>query len=697
MLCSIFELEQLAAAIQQIFERQAEDAPPGHFTGVIPSSAAIRGALRACQEQTTTFDWRLLFLAVENTLDIHIKAGESGAREPQHSSIPESVLRGLTTMLPLVQNLPEDRMIYIRLYYLEGITLIIVWAHYVLELNVVYYNHKQRVSGEPLKKTFGTGEAQVVIEFGSLDSASQAITLMSVTENGKETLFQLKPDTDEMRIGILRREPLCEYGPALIKSVAAGDFRDVEGVVEEMAHVVGAFALDIEGRLFKQPMSSINGNESDKGTTLNQYDGMEYDDESPEEESQATDGDSSEFEDDPEQHQHQHRNYTRQKYSTSLVDLVIPKPTILDRTYTVFRNIRINDKAVRHYANLYASTALNGELPLPNRVLALYKRSIRKDEPSTKEMKLLHNVWRRLVEVGRHLAVLVLALSHVENLGSCDHIPLICQPEALQDHPLTIELRTWNGTDSLLVGEYTWYHALALLLLGHALPTTLGKSPPSLVSSYGWSIYVGTFLQPESQIFLDMVDPSQVGSGNFGITIGVPWRNEVYRRAIFDGLDKGTLTNWERVENEGDTVSLRCAERIRQSRPLYGEREDSFVVTLRLLWDDNLTRRTGYAELFSALWLAQRTESCDHDIATAVLDPNCTTVRGFGDEDHGFDERLVICLTAKNPVARWRALIAISRSRKYKKRHVMLRGRNCCFRCTIEQASAKGGDWYILL
>ncbi|XTI85368.1 hypothetical protein V2W45_1454916, partial [Cenococcum geophilum] len=38
MLCSIFDIHQLAAAIQQVFEKQAEDAPPGHLAGVIPSS-----------------------------------------------------------------------------------------------------------------------------------------------------------------------------------------------------------------------------------------------------------------------------------------------------------------------------------------------------------------------------------------------------------------------------------------------------------------------------------------------------------------------------------------------------------------------------------------------------------------------------------------------------------------------------------
>lgn len=287
-------------------------------------------------------------------------------------------------------------------------------------------------------------------------------------------------------------------------------------------------------------------------------------------------------------------------------------------------------KTIDQHLNLYDLAPLNEKLPVPNRLLAMYKHSIGKTETSEKEQDHLVTIWRRLVEVGRHLAILILALAHVEDLGSCERIPLICQTEALQDHPLAIELRTWNGFNSLGIGEYTWYHAIALLLLGHTMPTTLGNVPPALVSSRGWSVYVGTFLQPQTRNFEEMIDPSLVSSGRFGISIGVPWRNEVYRHAIFDGPDKGTLGHWEYEEHGGDTASLRCADQVRQGRPLHGEDEDSSKVTLRLIRtptpNNNFTRRTGYAELFSALWLTRRTRSCDHNITSVVLDPSCVTV-----------------------------------------------------------------------
>ncbi|OCK98634.1 uncharacterized protein K441DRAFT_674196 [Cenococcum geophilum 1.58] len=429
------------------------------------------------------------------------------ARQPQHSSIPEFILRGLTMMLPLVQKLPDDRMIQIELTYIDGLALIVVWAHHLLELNVVVYDHVTGGIGlEPLKKQFGTGNAQVVVEVGAPLGRPASITLMSVIENGKDELFRLVPDTDAMRIEILRRELLCEYGGSLITSVAAGEFQDLEPVVAEMAHVVCAFAINIGFRFLRRPMSSIHGDDADKGTTLNQYDGMLYDDDFFENEDRVT-GYEKELENDSDR---------QLEYETQRSPPIeTPTPRILDATRTVFGGIKMNRKTIDQHLNLYDIAPLNEKLPVPNRLLAMYKRSIGKAEMSEKEQDHLVTIWRRLVEVGRLLAILILALAHVEDLGSCEKIPLICQTEALQDHPLAIKLRTWNGIDPLDIGEYTWYHAIALLLLGHAMPTTLGNVPPALVSSRGWSVYVGTFLQPQTRNFEEMIDPSLISSGRF--------------------------------------------------------------------------------------------------------------------------------------------------------------------------------------
>src|SRR5207244_3619664 len=107
-------------------------------------------------------------------------------------------------------------------------------------------------------------------------------------------------------------------------------------------------------------------------------------------------------------------------------------------------------------------------------------------------------------------------------------------------------------------------------------------------------------------------------------------------------------------------------------------------------------------------WMVSKTTPCEHAYGmkdVLSLPPGSSTVRGFGDQDGLVDdttdlefldhERVVICLTAYNTVARWRALIAITNSRisgcvDYS-RKVLLRGLDCCFTCTVDQTSASTG------
>ena len=383
-----------------------------------------------------------------------------------------------------------------------------------------------------------------------------------------------------------------------------------------------------------------------------------------------------------------------------------PRAKIVDRSRILFNGTIMNFTTVDEYASIYEDLSFS-ELPIPASLIAIYKRSIKKTELEEHHKGRLALFWNSLIRISRPLTIIALALAHVDNPKGAFDLPLICQVGALQDLPLAIELRNWDGKSEIEVGEYTWYHAIALLLLGHTLPSISSRSPPSLISAQGWSIYLGSFLQPSSPKLDEMIDPGLVKAGTFGITFGVPWRNGVYHRSIFDGVDRGTLNSWGDIEYSGDEVFLpRCADVVRHGQPLYGERNDSFIVTLRLTYEqyesNTFTRRTGYAELFSALWLTRRTEPCDHSLSAIrlALPPNCATVSCFGEEWFDFDQKVVICLTSGSSAARWRVLVAICYSRAgrhWKERKVMLREKDCCFQCAIDTALAEEGSWFIVL
>jgi hypothetical protein len=132
--------------------------------------------------------------------------------------------------------------------------------------------------------------------------------------------------------------------------------------------------------------------------------------------------------------------------------------------------------------------------------------------------------------------------------------------------------------------------------------------------------------------------------------------------------------------------------------PLVGEREDSFVVSLRFEVSSTVTgmnamRRTGYNELSSALWRTKKVSSCKHynaDKSKIKIEPGCTAIEGCEDgrpiSEFG---KTVIFLTADSPEARWRTLLALAHdtsNEDYGFTPVILRGSDCCFPCVVGQA-----------
>lgn len=172
---------------------------------------------------------------------------------------------------------------------------------------------------------------------------------------------------------------------------------------------------------------------------------------------------------------------------------------------------------------------------------------------------------------------------------------------------------------------------------------------------------------------------------------------------------------WNKVGSSGDKAVLKCLIPVKRGSPLVGENGDSFIITLRLLHKSaaapvlqtkessktlknlDVVRRSGYHQLWSALWMVLKTLPCQHLCRLGdhiTLEPGWTTLTGYGDYDslkeHG---PVKICLTAGNAAARWRTLLSIAERRGLRDEPVFLRGSDCCFKCAVVQAareSSKG-------
>ncbi|KAH8669604.1 hypothetical protein BGZ60DRAFT_528080 [Tricladium varicosporioides] len=184
---------------------------------------------------------------------------------------------------------------------------------------------------------------------------------------------------------------------------------------------------------------------------------------------------------------------------------------------------------------------------------------------------------------------------------------------------------------------------------------------------------------------------------------GVPWRNGVWKHKVLDGTNKSksAVLGYSGVISE---VPMECAIHANMGTPLVGEKGDSFVVSLRMSLKPTMggyltnlvqsVRRTGYNELWSALWTIEKTDNCSHMPHygdKANLEPGWKFISGYEDSSFEHTYRLIICLTACDPVARWRTLITIFEHRTSGSHRVLLRGAACCLRCSVDQALRRPG------
>ncbi|KAF4631141.1 hypothetical protein G7Y89_g6990 [Cudoniella acicularis] len=367
--------------------------------------------------------------------------------------------------------------------------------------------------------------------------------------------------------------------------------------------------------------------------------------------------------------------------------IIISKERLLEAAKFLFGRQQINGAAIDQYIDFYTGQPLNRRMEPPLSVATSFKTNQFRD-----------SYWAKLIESARHLSILIVAFAHTRDLSACADLMLHHQHSILIDLPLVKDLRVWDGASILYIDEFTWFRAISLLMVND-----VGKNedPVALLSDRGWSIYLST---------LSLDGPGYTDAGFIVIKKGTPFRNGVYKHRIMDGLDKGRLdiSEWQIEKGTGDPISLQCANQVALGHPFCGEGRDVFVVTLRMSFQDaniECTRRTGYRELFSALWRVQRTEGCEHPLRMdeeVILAPDFASVSGFGDLDAPrVSERVLICLTANNETARWRALLAIAHARSKNKLrgydYVMLRGHDCCLRCAISQTALTLGKWFIVL
>ena len=645
-----FSASYLATAIADALRDRSEGAPSTSGLQSTPGRLGILGVLRACESQTSAFNWNMMLNAVSTVL------GHGPGQAPM--DLPAFVLRGLLDMFPMVQTLPNDRFIHIQIPVGDssqcGTSALIVWAHHVLDLTVLVI--ARGVDGS-LKGNFRFGVSdleQVLIEEVSADTEAS----LTILDSHKEHLLTIKPtpDEDSALIGSIRRAPARGWGNTLFSDCLRGSRvlrPDSLAVIRDMRIVTTAFAFLITKHLVKD--TNHGG-------------------------SKAADEDA--------------------RYSAAYN---VDEEQLLEASRFLFDSSHIRRGEVESFVAQYKAKALNEELLRPASLAA----SVRTDLSLTDRESLIQDQWSTLCEYTKKIAILLIALAHVSNLEDCEDLMFArVDIDDMSEHSLVQQLGDWTGETALYVKDEDWLQALAVSFVSHRTHVwDLPWNKVCLVSDKGWSAWIST---------LGNADPIHTLAGAVRFGKGSPCRKGVWKSGIWDmSFEHHTFwTEPERAESSGQAASLRCSEKVSLENPYCGEGEDVFLVCARFRLGSSLPKqnpiyRIGYKQLQSCVWQAQLSRRCSHRSQSGreiSLGMDIVTIAGFGHCLAETDERILIYLTAHSIGARWLALatapqidIEGDNDEVPYERQIFLRGNDCCFQCTIDQVAAQPGKWFIIL
>ncbi|KAL8727605.1 MAG: hypothetical protein Q9181_005647 [Wetmoreana brouardii] len=646
-----FEAKNLATAIADALRKRREGAPSSSTLSSTPDKQTILGVLRACEAQTSAFNWNLMLDAVSTTL------GYNSDRGPL--DFPQFVLQGLLDMFPMVQRWPSERMIHIQTPIDEkrgsGLCALVVWAHHVLDLTVLVRSCRNNgQSAEYIK--FGSADLeQVFLEEVTADDEA----FISLLDAETEHLLTIRsdPDAEQGLIGTARRVPARGWGNALLADRMNGlhtYLTTSKAVIQEFQIVTCAFAFIIAKNL-----SRVNTSR-DTVVDMAKMRGM--------------------------------------------ILLDVDQYHLLQASRFLFDNPHISHGQIDSFVAQYSFKALNDNLPRP----AALEAALRAVTPLPDNAGVVDIVWMTICDHARRLSVFLIALSYVVNLEDCGELMFAGFAfEKMLKHPLAQQLEEWNGRTSLRITDDAWLQAVAVPLLGHQ--QNVWKLPWEkicLVSGRGWSAWISTFAAS---------DPGYTRAGSVTVGRGSPYRNGVWKSGILDSTNGycSFKADMKKAETSGQATALRCAERVSFGTPYCGEGEDVFMVCARFRLHKAGTKqphlqRFGYKQLQNYLWRAQLLKRCSHGSRmseTIKLAVSCATLAGFGDYLIETEEKILIYLTAHSVGARWLALASVhlvcvwsnDEGEPLGSRQILLRRDDCCFQCAIDEVAAQPGKWFIIL
>lgn len=154
-LASIHDKSSLPHSIVYSTEKEREDAPSQTTSRAVPNLKGVFSVLRACEEQTAKFPWVSLVEAVARQLEVR--------DFDAITAIPSAILRGALYLFPMIQRVNDEYEAVIQLKG-QGLCPLVVWAHQILELEVLVRQPRDVHDGTIVETKFGRRSPNIIIE-----------------------------------------------------------------------------------------------------------------------------------------------------------------------------------------------------------------------------------------------------------------------------------------------------------------------------------------------------------------------------------------------------------------------------------------------------------------------------------------------------------------------------------------------------
>ena len=628
----------------------------------------IESTLTAITNQCSEFHWGSYRERVEQKVKASFPEYHWAA---DYILLTPAVLVGAMDFFYIAKSLPENRIV--TLSSQTGFLLLVVWAHYLLELNVV-------ITGLPNSDiVFGNiEEPQVIIHWNKDDDKQYAYhgpwgktetlgPIIRLHEKDMHVILSSEPEENDIdHLDPYERHPLSGYGAIYLRRTLNTQLiiQDNNPVYEDLVGLIAGLAFNKSQRM-RRKYTVGYPDEPNEGITSGEV-------------------------------------------------IKLEKWRLMKSMSLIFTGIRIDERKCLDYASALEGCAFS-ESFLPSTLDVFLKSNSYADFYSSPEEAFETNAYGMAQHV-EFMARIVLAFAHVIELDQCGDMPLILDHEGAVVVQFLDAISTSSSRDTTIrPGSLATFDSIASLLGSFEESDHHYSGPEWLRASHGWSVHLNTVGEH---------DPAKVRLELVHVRKGIPTNPRTNERKLWIrdgvGVTKGTHNNVYPIERDSEYLPRACAKFLeKQEYWVTGVQE--FELTLHLTFalcaewqsrgaDPKISEINGYRRMHDRLWNAFVTPECQHSSLNQKeqrekikLGPDAAALLGY---DRGFEvdgegsepEKVWVLLTKGDRYLRWTAIEnVVPQGEECSERRTMVRSNKCCESCALEYTASHDGKWFLVL